>query len=94
MRPLTAVNGLVLGSCLAISISLAMVLIVFLVLGDDYPRLESEFGPLRQSLAIFLTMTVIAALSFYALLINHRARMLGQLALVAGLIATGWYYWP
>lgn len=94
MRPLTAVNGLVLGSCLAISISLAMVLIVFFVLGDEYPRLESEFGPLRESLAIFFTMTVIAALSFYALLINHKARMLGQLLLVAGLIATGWYYWP
>lgn len=94
MRPLTAVNGLVLGSCLAISISLAMVLIVFFVLGDEYPRLESEFGPLSQSLAIFFTMTIIAALSFYALLINHKARILGQIVLVAGLIATGWYYWP
>ena len=39
-------------------------------------------------------MTVIAALSFYALLINHRARFIGQIVLVAGLIATGWYYWP
>jgi len=40
MRPLTAIIGILLGSCAAISISLAAVLFVFLVLGDDYPRLR------------------------------------------------------
>jgi hypothetical protein len=94
MRPLTAVNGLLLGSCLAISVSLAMVLIVFLVLGDEYPRLQGEFRPLSESLGIFTTMTLIAALSFYSLATNHRRRHLAQVLLIVGLLATGWYYWP
>lgn len=94
MRPLTAVNGLLLGSCLAIAVSLAMVLIVFLILGDDYPRLRGEFEPLTKSLGIFVAMTGITALSFYALVKNHPARLLAQLLMLAGLLATGWYYWP
>ena len=40
MRPLTMITGVVLGSCLAISVSLALVLIVFLLPGDEYPRLR------------------------------------------------------
>jgi hypothetical protein len=94
MRPLTAVNGLVLGSCLAIAVSLAMVLVVFTVLGDDYPRLQGEFEPLTKSLGIFVTMTGISALSFYALVKNHPARLPAQLLMLAGLLATGWYFWP
>ncbi len=94
MRPLTAVNGLVLGSCLAIAISLAMVLIVFLVLGDDYPRLAGEFGSLTESLAIFTLMTAVSAASFYALVKNHRLRYVAQGVLVFCLVLTGLYYWP
>ena len=94
MRPLTAITGILLGSCLAITVSLALVLVVFLVLGQDYPRLQHEFGPLTISLFIFLGLTVISAGSFYALLIHHRARWLAQAAMWLGLAATGWYYWP
>ena len=94
MRPLTAVNAVVLGSCVAITTSLAMVLIVFFVLGDEYPRLQQEFGSLSVSLAIFLAMTVVSAASFYSLVIEHKARYLVQLVLLLGLFATGLYYWP
>jgi len=94
MRPLTAFTGFLLGSCVAITISLAMVLIVFLLLGDDYPRLQAEFRPLALSLCIFFGMTALSAGSFYTLLINHRLWLLAQLLMWAGLAATGWYYWP
>lgn len=94
MRPLTVINGIVLGSCLSISVSLGLVLIVFLVISDDYPRLEAEFRPLSASLAVFLSMTAISAASFYSLLINHRLRWVAQALLWVGLAATGWYYWP
>ena len=94
MRPLTVINGIFLGSCLSISVSLGLVLIVFLVISDDYPRLEAEFRPLTISLAIFLSMTAISAASFYSLLINHQLRWAAQALLWAGLVATGWYYWP
>ena len=78
MRPLTAINGILLGSCVAITVSLAAVLVVFLILGDDYPRLQTEFNALVASLLIFLGMTAISAASFYTLLINHKWRHIAQ----------------
>ena len=94
MRPLTAVTLIVLGSCFAIMVSLAAVIIVVLVLGDEYPRLQHEFDPLLASLVIFVGMTIISALSFYGLLKKHAARYWAQAAMWAGLLLTGWYYWP
>ena len=94
MRPLAAVTLIVLGSCFAIMVSLAAVIIVVLVLGDEYPRLQHEFDPLLRSLAIFVGMTIIATGSFFALLKNHSARYWAQAAMWGGLLLTGWYYWP
>lgn len=94
MRPLTAVTLIILGSCFAITFSLAAVLIVVLVLGDEYPRLQSEFEPLRNSLLLFLGMTAISAASFYSLVKSHHLRFWAQGAMWLGLVATGWFYWP
>ena len=94
MRPLTAINGILLGSCVAITVSLAAVLVVFLVLGDDYPRVQSEFDALLASVLIFLGMTAISGVSFYTLLINHKTRFIAQAALWGGLAATTLYYLP
>ncbi|MDH3430628.1 MAG: hypothetical protein OEM60_01320 [Gammaproteobacteria bacterium] len=94
MRPLTAITGILLGSCLAITVSLGAVLFVFLVLGDEYPRVQHEFKPLLISLFLFLGMTTISALSFYTLLINHATRWWAQGLLWSGLAATVWYYLP
>jgi len=92
--PLTAVTLIILGSCFAIMVSLAAVIIVVIVLGDEYPRLQQEFDPLLSSLGIFVVMTAISALSFYGLLKKHVARYWGQVAMWTGLLLTGWYYWP
>ena len=94
MGPLTVITGIVLGSCLSIAVSLAAVLLVFALLGDDYPRLKHEFQPLSYSAAIFLCMTIISGASFYLLIINHQYRHWGQAVMWSGLLATGWYYWP
>jgi len=94
MRPLTVITGILLGSCTAITVSLAAVLFVFLILGGDYPRVQSEFRPLLHSLIIFLGMTMICGLSFYALVINHRGRYLAVALMLTGLAATTWYFLP
>ena len=94
MRPLMVINGFLLGSCLSISLSLLLVLIVFMVIGDDHPRLQHEFEPLISSLLIFLGMTIISAGSFYSLVIGHPSRPWLQLLMWAGVLTTGWYYWP
>jgi len=94
MRPLTAVTLIVLGSCFAIMVSLAAVIIIVLILGDEYPRLQHEFDPLLKSLVIFVGMTALSATSFYGLLKNHAARYWAQAAMWGGLLLTGWSYWP
>lgn len=94
MRPLSAVTLIILGSCFAITFSLTAVIIVILVLGDEYPRLQHEFEPLLKSLLVFLGMTTIAAASFYALIKNHAARYWAQAAMWLGLFGVGLYYWP
>ena len=94
MRPLAVITGIVAGSCLSISVSLAAVLLVYLLLDSNNPRVQHEFGPLVASLSIFLVMTAVSAASFYALLINHRFRFYLQMAMwfcVAGVV---WYYVP
>ena len=74
MRPLTVITGILLGSSLSIAFSLGAVLVIFVILGDDYPRLDQEYGPLLASFSIFTAMTAIAAVSFYAVAKHHRAR--------------------
>lgn len=94
MRPLTVITGILLGSCASIAISLAMVVIVFLVLGDEYPRLQHEFRPLLISMFIFLGMTVLTTGSFYSLVRMLRWRLWSQLFMWLGLSATIWYFLP
>ncbi len=94
MRPLTVITGILLGSCLSIAFSLAAVMLVFLILGDDYPRLSHEIRPLFASFAIFTALTAISALSFYTLLKDHATRWPLQGAMWLSLAATGVYYWP
>ncbi len=94
MRPLTVMTGFVMGSCVSIAVSLLFVLIVFGILGDEYPRVRHEFEPLLQSLAIFTAMTAISVWSFYSLVKVRHYRYLAQLLLWLGVFLTGWYYWP
>ena len=94
MRPITVITGILLGSCLSITVSLAAVLLVFLVLGEDYPRLQGEFRPLSFSAVVFLGMTIISALSFYSLIIDHKYRHFAQAIMWSSFLITGWFFWP
>jgi hypothetical protein len=94
MRPLTVVTGIMLGSCLSVAVSLGAVLLIFLILGDDYPRLQYEFRGLIVSFSMFLAMTAICAVSFYGMLKQLAGRQLAQAAMWAGLLAIAYYYWP
>jgi hypothetical protein len=94
MRPLSVVTLIILGSSFAITFSLAAVVLVVLILGDEYPRLQREFDPLVESLVLFLGMTALAAASFYTLIKNDARRYWLNAAMWAGLFGVGYYYWP
>ena len=92
MRPLAVINGVVLGSCVSIAVSLAAVMFVYLLVGDESPRVQAEFRPLLASMLIFLGMTAISGASFYTQLTKRKTRTGLQIAMWAGLLATAWYY--
>lgn len=94
MRPLSVVTLIVLGSSFAITFSLGAVLLVVLILGDEYPRLQREFDPLLASFALFIGMTAVAAASFYTLIKDHAARLWINAAMWGALFGVGYYYWP
>ncbi len=94
MHPLTVVTGVLLGSSFSIMVSLSAVMIIYLILGDDYPRVAHEFSALIESTLIFLGLTTISGLSFYSLVKRLASRWWLQVALWATLAATTFYYWP
>jgi hypothetical protein len=94
VKPSVVLLGFVLGSAAAITFGLSGVLVVFAVLRPDYPRLQEEFPSLLQNLGVFAVLTVFAAVSFYGLLFQAAWRRAAVAALLASLVAAGWFYWP
>ncbi len=94
MRPLSVITGIFLASSAAIAFGLLVVAFIYLLLGDDYPHLRSEFAPLMQSVAVFSILTIICAFSFISLLREKSSRWALQAMMWAGLLLTGLYYWP
>ena len=94
MRPIAAITLIILGFSLAITVSLSAVIIIVLVLGEEYPRLQHEFGALLSSLLLFVVMTIISALSFFAVAKNHSTWLSGQTTMWLGVCIVGWYFCP
>lgn len=94
MQPITVITGIFLGSSAAIAVGLAVVVFIYWLLLDDYPRLESEMPILLQSSAIFSAVTVVCAVSFIGVLKTRPWRWMAQAAMWASLVGVGYYYWP
>ena len=94
MQPLAVVTLIILGSSFAITVSLAAVIVIVLILGDEYPRLQHEFDQLLAYFAVFVAMTMISAASFYGLWKKHAGRYWAQAAMWSALLAIGWSFWP
>lgn len=94
MRPFVVLLGFVLGSAAGITFSLFGVAVVVLVLKGDYPRLDGELAPLLKGLAVFVVLTVLAALSFYAELTRRIWRRPPEIALGIALAGVAALYWP
>jgi hypothetical protein len=94
MHPITVVTGILLGSALSITVSLSAVMLIYLILGDEYPRLAHEFSALIESTLIFLALTIISGLSFYSLLKRLAGRWWLQAAQWTALAGATYYYWP
>lgn len=94
MKPLTIITGVVLGSAAAITLGLAVVMLIFVLSGLDQPRIRDEFSPLAGSVALFALLTAISAGSFVGLVKQRHWRWWAQAAMWALLVGIGVYYWP
>jgi uncharacterized membrane protein len=92
MRPAFVLLGFVLGSAAAITFSLTGVVIVFLVLAPEHPRLAAEIRPLMTHLALFIILTMSAGSSFYAEIKRPAWRALSLAGLAAALVGIVAFY--
>ncbi|HEY6452915.1 MAG TPA: hypothetical protein VIX87_10000 [Steroidobacteraceae bacterium] len=86
--------GIIMGSAIALTASLTMSGIVFLLLPEYAARLASERWPLIKGLLWAWSLTAVASASFIGELRDRRWRFGTQAVLAAMLVALGWIYWP
>ena len=94
MRPFNVILGILLGSLVAIVFGLAVVLFLFWFLQDEHPRFATELPELGRSTIIFAGLAVLAGAGLLGSLRRRPWRYLVLGSLWAGLLFTGWYYWP
>ncbi len=94
MRPMAVLVGIIMGSSLALTVSLTMSAIVFLLLPEYSVRLASERMPLLRALLWGYGLTAVSASSFIGELRGLRWRY-GTEALLGVMLTTlVWIYWP
>jgi hypothetical protein len=94
MRPMAVLLGIIMGSAVALTVSLTMSAIVFVLLPEYWARLASERLPLIKGLLWSWSLAAVAAASFVGELRGRRWRFATQAVLAAMLTALGWIYWP
>ncbi|HHQ15180.1 MAG TPA: hypothetical protein ENK16_09120 [Chromatiales bacterium] len=94
MQPFIVILGVLLGTLVSLSFGLGVVLFVFWFLQSESSRFSTEMPYLLTSTAIFTALSVVCATAFIGCLRQRRWRYPVLALLWAGLIVTGWYYWP
>jgi hypothetical protein len=94
MRPMAVLIGIIMGSAIAMSVSLTMSAIVFFLLPEYSVRLAPERLPLLKGLLWSWSLAAVGGASFVGELKHWRWRYAAQIALAVMLIALGIIYWP
>ena len=94
MKPLTVLLGIVLGSALALAVSLTMTGVVFMLLPEYSARLQGEELPLLKAQAWSWSIAAVAGSSFIGELRGRAWRWPAEILLLLLLAALAWRYWP
>ncbi len=94
MRPMAVLIAIIMGSAIALTVSLTMSAIVFMLLPEYSARLASERLPLMRALLWGWSLASVAGVSFVGELRGWRWRYATQVLLAAMLVTLGWVYWP
>jgi hypothetical protein len=94
MRPMAVLIGIIMGSAVAMTVSLTMSAIVFFLLPEYSVRLTPERLPLLKGLAWSYGLAAVGGASFVGELRHRRWRYATEIVLAGMLIALGFIYWP
>lgn len=94
MRPLAVITGVLMASSGAIAMGLAVVVLIYLIIGTDEPQVRREIPTLLLNSAIFLCYTALAVAAFYAQVKAKSWAPTAVAVMVAALAALVWYYLP
>ncbi len=94
MRPMAVLVGIIMGSAIALTVSLTMSAVVFALLPEYSARLASERLPLLKALIWGWSLAAVAGTSFIGELRGRSWRYGFQALLAAMLVTLVWMYWP
>lgn len=83
-----------MGSAVTATLGLAMVLVVFLTLGDEHPSLVAEHGLLLQTFGLFFGLAMVSSYAFVGTLKERRWKWYAQGGTWLAILAILWRYWP
>jgi hypothetical protein len=86
--------GIIMGSAIALTVSLSMSAVVFALLPEYSARLASERLPLLKALIWGWSLAAVAITCFIGELRGRQWRYGFQVLLAAMLVTLGWLYWP
>jgi len=94
MRPLAALDGILLGTAAAIFVGTAVTLLVVVLLRSEHPRLSAELVPLLTTTLAFAVVSAASAVALYGELRARPWRWFAQAALLVCLAAVIALVWP
>jgi hypothetical protein len=94
MRPLTVLLGIIMGSSVAMAVSLAMTAIVFVLLGDSAARYRNDGAPLLRGLIWSWSAVAISVTAFYGMVHGRPWRAWAASAVFLMLAIIGLVFWP
>lgn len=94
MGPLGFLTGVVLGSAVSIAVVLGMILVIYLMIATDHPRVLDEYSGLVKALVLFGILTAVSAIAFLGLQRRASWRWVAQGAMWLAFLGIGYFYWP
>lgn len=88
------INGVLLASAAAITLGLAVTLLLVVIVGSESPVLAAETRPLLEAVGLFAVMTVASGMSFVGVLKNKSWRWPAVALMLAALLVMVAYFWP
>jgi hypothetical protein len=94
MRPLAVLLGIVMGSAIAVAVSLSMTAVVFVLLPEYHARIDPERVSLYRGLLWSWSLAALGAAAFVGEVRVRPWRRTPQYLLLALVLLLAWVYWP